>query len=630
MKILRIRLSNVKSYAADSPAIDFEDGLNFLSGANGAGKSTVMESIGYALFDAEPCRPIADFVRRGEKTGEIRVRVLADDGHAYDIVRRFGSRPAWSVVADDGLAVAEREADVKAFLARIFRLRDAAQLANVYENIIGVAQGQFTAVFKMTDLQRKTIFDPVIAVDGYRRVSDGPLALLKNRRLPAELGAHHAAIARLDQSLEDSASAPGDLALARASLEASGGALFSAEAELERLGALVAAMDQSKAKLDHLSVEIDQLRVARARLDGEAGELERALADADSVAALAATVDDRKRELLAAAGDVQALAAALRAENDARREAKGSVCPLLRESCDRVAPEVFARKIAAIEEKLAGARTRKDAAEKAERAASVAALRAREQAEQRRRFDRVRAERASIRLEDRERDRAALAALYDARRHAETAALHRKAIGDAASLKRERESLSREVAKLDAAVAERGRRVAERERVRAESARLERFAALVDDAWRILREVGPRVSSRLLEAISSRANAVFAALHREPARLAWRGAYEVTVKTPEGERPFRTLSGGEQMSAALAIQMAMARDFAGASFCVFDEPTVHLDPERRARLAEAIREAQREAGFRQVFVASQDDAFHGRVDHVVRLVRDARGSRAVE
>jgi DNA repair exonuclease SbcCD ATPase subunit len=65
--------------------------------------------------------------------------------------------------------------------------------------------------------------------------------------------------------------------------------------------------------------------------------------------------------------------------------------------------------------------------------------------------------------------------------------------------------------------------------------------------------------------------------------------------------------------------MAMARDFAGSSFCIFDEPTVHLDPDRRARLAGAIREAQVDAGFSQVFVVSHDDTFGPHVDHEIKL-----------
>ena len=82
------------------------------------------------------------------------------------------------------------------------------------------------------------------------------------------------------------------------------------------------------------------------------------------------------------------------------------------------------------------------------------------------------------------------------------------------------------------------------------------------------------------------------------------------------------------MSAALAIQMAMARDFAGSSFCIFDEPTIHLDAGRCGRLAQAIREARKEAGFTQVFLVSHDEAFGPHVDHQIRLRKEAAGTVA--
>ncbi|OHB75680.1 MAG: hypothetical protein A2Z34_10020 [Planctomycetes bacterium RBG_16_59_8] len=102
----------------------------------------------------------------------------------------------------------------------------------------------------------------------------------------------------------------------------------------------------------------------------------------------------------------------------------------------------------------------------------------------------------------------------------------------------------------------------------------------------------------------------------------WGRDYEVRLKQGKHEYTFGNLSGGEQMSAALAIQMAMARDFAGSSFCIFDEPTIHLDEARRARLAAAIRDAQADAGFTQVFLVSHDDTFGPYVDHQVKLRKD--------
>ena len=49
MKIKSVKLRNVKCYS--EAEFDFEKGINFISGMNGAGKTSIIESIGYALFN---------------------------------------------------------------------------------------------------------------------------------------------------------------------------------------------------------------------------------------------------------------------------------------------------------------------------------------------------------------------------------------------------------------------------------------------------------------------------------------------------------------------------------------------------------------------------------------------------
>ena len=62
--IRELRLVNVKSY--QNQVIRFRDGVNAIIGENGAGKTTILEAIGFALFDSLPYR-ISEFVKRGER-----------------------------------------------------------------------------------------------------------------------------------------------------------------------------------------------------------------------------------------------------------------------------------------------------------------------------------------------------------------------------------------------------------------------------------------------------------------------------------------------------------------------------------------------------------------------------------
>jgi len=58
MLIRSLRLKNIKSYgegaAGEGVTIQFQPGINRIAGKNGEGKSTLIESLGYALFFTNP------------------------------------------------------------------------------------------------------------------------------------------------------------------------------------------------------------------------------------------------------------------------------------------------------------------------------------------------------------------------------------------------------------------------------------------------------------------------------------------------------------------------------------------------------------------------------------------------
>lgn len=140
-----------------------------------------------------------------------------------------------------------------------------------------------------------------------------------------------------------------------------------------------------------------------------------------------------------------------------------------------------------------------------------------------------------------------------------------------------------------------------------------------------MREAGPHITRRLVQAISLEANQIFGDIMADHTmQLEWDEDYAIIV-THQGERRvFQQLSGGEQMAAALAIRLALLRQMTEIRIAFFDEPTAHLDEERKTNLAEQITRIK---GFRQLFVISHDDAFERATHHVLRITKEGDVSK---
>src|ERR687890_2066984 len=85
MHITRVELENIKSHAY--AAFEFQRGTTAITGANGVGKTTIIEAIAWTLFDLLDYKK-DDFVRRGAKKGTARVTFESGlDGREYAVYR---------------------------------------------------------------------------------------------------------------------------------------------------------------------------------------------------------------------------------------------------------------------------------------------------------------------------------------------------------------------------------------------------------------------------------------------------------------------------------------------------------------------------------------------------------------
>ncbi|MEJ7651888.1 MAG: AAA family ATPase, partial [Chloroflexia bacterium] len=168
MKLLKVQLDAIKSYQKQT--VEFRPGTNSICGQNGAGKSTIVEAVGWALFDSLSYKQDL-FIRDGARWGQVVVTFEARDGREYEVVRRAGSGAVWYIT---DLETQEKyttgAADTRDWLRRnLIGAEDGVALNVLFENAVGVPQGGLCAPFLQTAQRRKESFDPILRVDEYEK-----------------------------------------------------------------------------------------------------------------------------------------------------------------------------------------------------------------------------------------------------------------------------------------------------------------------------------------------------------------------------------------------------------------------------------------------------------------------------
>jgi exonuclease SbcC len=175
MQILSIQLKNIKSHR--DTELHFSPGINVLSGANGVGKSTIFEAIGYALFGVDAQKFVGNverFITIGAKKGEIAVAFQLSDGQRFKVSRTVGAGAKWLLAREVG-GIFEVEdhsgmPETEARLKQLLQLDNGRGLAEQFELVIGPFQNDFLGPFVIKQpTRRRDEFDAILGIDAWRK-----------------------------------------------------------------------------------------------------------------------------------------------------------------------------------------------------------------------------------------------------------------------------------------------------------------------------------------------------------------------------------------------------------------------------------------------------------------------------
>ncbi|MBA2340118.1 MAG: SMC family ATPase, partial [Pyrinomonadaceae bacterium] len=272
MHVTRVELENIKAY--EHAEFTFEPGTTAIVGENGAGKTTILESIAWALFDTLEYSK-DDFLRRGAKKGVVRVTFESDtDGRQYTVHRDTGNT---YYIHDNARnqRLAEKKTDVANWLRVLFGVEPGTDLKTLFRHAIGVPQGLFTADFLQKPSERKAAFDRLLKVEEYRESAHRLLDtvnLIKERiaEVKARIDRAEGQLVRYDELIERRGAAAKNI-------EELGRLLNNLQREaedvtrvVERLTAAAEAVNRTHTDAGRLAVEGE---AARRRLEDVGGEL---------------------------------------------------------------------------------------------------------------------------------------------------------------------------------------------------------------------------------------------------------------------------------------------------------------------------------------------------------------------
>ncbi len=294
MIITAIRLRNIKSFIEED--LHFARGINIIAGRNGAGKSTVIEAVGLALFDAWPQRfkegnARSGFLRNGTREGSIEVSVLRD-GMPFtvrcDLAQRRKSGKesidyertlldgAGAEIARSAGRKKEFQDDVRRELLGEARIEDD----KLFRDIIGTEQGAFDEPFTRIESDRKDIFERILGIADFQDFEKQFYQLVKWQSGQAK---------ELAIRLEERAAISTELTEAEEELTRRGDAMKKAEKSLKAAVAETAAarkaVDAMSERRDALQRTRSECERLREKLKGEEAAVEAARKLLDEAAA---------------------------------------------------------------------------------------------------------------------------------------------------------------------------------------------------------------------------------------------------------------------------------------------------------------------------------------------------------
>ena len=162
MIFTKLKLNNFKSHK--NTIIGFDKGISVIVGENGAGKSTILEGISFALFKQHTAKKIDDLVRNNANSMSVELEFISNNKE-YKIVREKKSNLKSSIYtktsADGGFVhICSGDKEVNEEIRQILDID-----SDLFLNAIYIRQGEIAELVDKTPAEKKLLIAKLLGID---------------------------------------------------------------------------------------------------------------------------------------------------------------------------------------------------------------------------------------------------------------------------------------------------------------------------------------------------------------------------------------------------------------------------------------------------------------------------------
>ena len=177
MIFTKLRLNNFKSH--ENTVIRFEKGISVIVGENGAGKSTILEAISFALFKQHTAKKIEDLVRNNADSMSVELEFISNGGQ-YKIVREKKSNLKSSIYKKTSLDgnyihICTGDKEVANEIQQVLDID-----SDLFLNAIYIRQGEIAELVDKSSADRKKLIAKLLGIDSLEKSWKNLLPLIND------------------------------------------------------------------------------------------------------------------------------------------------------------------------------------------------------------------------------------------------------------------------------------------------------------------------------------------------------------------------------------------------------------------------------------------------------------------